>query len=240
MKKLHSQNSRTSQMQTVSNSLLSQCLLILLSVGLVGSALANPDEGLPYYDSMEFTPKWIAADSPELEGFHAIPDFKFIDQDGQTVSQDSLRDKIYVANFFFTSCPGICIRIRSKLSMVQDAYLDDPEVAILSHSIRPSSDTVEVLKEYAVRNNVQSNKWHLLTGNKELTYSLAKSAYFANEDLGELKEAKDLLDFLHSENLLLIDKNRRIRGIYNGLRASSVSYLIDDIKILKAEHNASP
>jgi len=113
-------------------------------------------------------------------------------------------------------------------------------VAILSHSIRPTSDTVEVLKEYAVRNNVQSNKWHLLTGNKELTYSLAKSAYFANEDLGELKEAKDLLDFLHSENLLLIDKNRRIRGIYNGLSASSVSYLIDDIKILKAENNASP
>lgn len=203
--------------------------------GLLACSQVSADDTLPYYDSMEFTPKWIETGSAELEGFHAIPDFKFIDQDGEIVSQQTLQDKIFVANFFFTSCPGICIRIRSKLSMVQDAYIDDPEVAILSHSIRPSSDTVAVLKEYASRNNVQSGKWHLLTGDKKLIYSLAKDAYFANEDLGEIKDAKDYLDFLHSENLLLIDKSRRIRGIYNGLSASSVQHLIDDIKLLKAE-----
>lgn len=236
MKKLHPQNLPTKlQMPSSDNKFTQLLIAVIVFTAALSSALAESENTLPYYDSMEFTPKWIEAGSAELDGFHAIPDFEFIDQDGETVSHESMQDKIFVANFFFTSCPGICIRMRSKLSMVQEAYLDDSEVAILSHSIRPSSDTVEVLKEYAIRNNVQSNKWHLLTGNKELTYSLAKSAYFANEDLGELKEAKDLLDFLHSENLLLIDKNRRIRGIYNGLSASSVNYLIEDIKLLKSE-----
>jgi len=199
---------------------------------LTWSSFALAQDGLPYYQSSEFTPYWFEPHSEELWDFHSIPSFSFIDQDGQTITDRSMQNKIYVANFFFTTCPGICPTIRSKLSRVQQAFAEDEDVKILSHSIQPSIDTVDVLKDYADKNGIQSGQWHLLTGEKENIYRLAKEAYFASDDLGRVE---NLNDFLHTENLLLIDPNRNIRGIYNGLSNTSVSYLIEDIKQLKAE-----
>jgi protein SCO1/2 len=184
---------------------------------------------LPYYGSAEFTPHWFKSDSPELADFHQVPEFSFTDQQGESVTLDTVKDKIYVASFFFTSCPGICPRMRSQLSKVQSEFLYDDDVIIISHSIQPGNDTVEVLQQYAQKNGIKAQKWHLVTGEQEQIYALARNAYFANEDLGEFVSNED---FLHTENLVLVDKNRHIRGIYNGLNNTSVTNLITDMKLL--------
>ncbi|MGI2001060.1 SCO family protein [Shewanella frigidimarina] len=184
---------------------------------------------LPYYGSAEFTPHWFKSDSPELADFHQVPEFSFTDQQGESVTLDTVKDKIYVASFFFTSCPGICPRMRSQLSKVQNEFLNDDDVIIISHSIQPGNDTVEVLQQYAQKNGIEAQKWHLVTGEREQIYALARNAYFANEDLGEFVSNED---FLHTENLVLVDKNRHIRGIYNGLNNTSVTNLITDMKLL--------
>lgn len=199
------------------------------------SSLVNAADILPYYDSEEFTPRWLEANSPKLEDFHRIPSFSFTNQDGEKITDRSFENKIYVAGFFFSTCPGICPTIRSKLSKVQDQFIDDPNVRILQHSIRPTTDTVEVLKKYADEHGIESGKWHLVTGDRDVIYDLAKNDYFASEDLGNIQNTDD---FLHTENLLLIDQNRHIRGIYNGLNNASVSYLLADVEALKAEMDA--
>lgn len=174
--------------------------------------------------------------SKELENFHQVPPFSFTNQNGEKISDRSFKDKIFIANFFFTACPGICPTTRSKLKLVQDAFRSDAQVEIISHSITPSADTVDTLKNYADRNDIQSGKWHLVTGDRDEIYSLAKNAYFASEDLGEIQDEDD---FLHTESLFLVDGNKRIRGIYNGLSKSSINYLIKDIARLKKETNVS-
>lgn len=206
--------------------------LLLSSVLLVLAQNAHASETLPYYNSQDFTPHWLEADSPELENFHRIPAFSFTNQEGETITEESFTNQVYVAGFFFSTCPGICPKIRSKLAKVQATYIDDPSVKILQHSIRPTTDTVQTLKDYAEENNIQSDQWHLVTGDKETIYRLAKGAYFASEDLGNIQNTND---FLHTESLLLIDQNRHIRGIYNGLNSTSVEYLINDIASLKAQ-----
>lgn len=193
---------------------------------------ATETESLPYYNSAEFTPHWIKPYSKELEDFHKIPSFSFTNQEGKKITDRSFENKIYVAGFFFSTCPGICPMIRSKLVNVQNEFIDDPKVSILQHSIRPTTDTPEVLKKYADEHGIKSGKWNLVTGDKDTIYGLAKRSYFASEDLGNIQNTDD---FLHTESLLLIDQNRHIRGIYNGMNSSSVAYLISDIKALKEE-----
>lgn len=205
---------------------------ITIAIFVTASNAIADDIVLPFYNSEEFTPNWIDPDSPELENFHRIPAFSFTNQNGETVDQETFKDKIFVASFFFSTCPGICPAIRSKLIKVQEKFLEDDVIKLLSHSIRPSTDTVQVLQDYAQDHGIVSNKWHLVTGDKEEIYSLAKSAYFASEDLGNIQ---DIADFLHTENVLLIDQNKHIRGVYNGLNASSMTNLMDDIIMLKAE-----
>lgn len=212
---------------------LSRLSIMVFFVTVVAAA----DETLPYYKSTEFTPHWIKPGSHELIDFHQILPFSFTDQEGDKITGESFENEIYVANFFFSSCPGICPSMRSKLSKVQEKFIDDVDVRILSHSIRPTSDTVSVLKDYAERHNIVSGKWHLVTGEKDKIYKLAKSAYFAHEDLGNIENTND---FLHTENLILIDKDRHIRGVYNGLNKASVNYLIADIDVLKSEAKAQP
>lgn len=221
---------------TIDNCLQVRRCFITLALGFVSvffcALTTAADSQLPYYNSAEFTPQWFDPMSEELLDFHSIPSFSFTDQEGRKVTERTLQNKIYVASFFFTTCPGICPTLRSKLSRVQNEFLGDDEVRILSHSIQPTKDTIEVLKDYAERNDIRSDNWHLVTGNKGDIYSIAKNAYFASADLG-LEEAKN--EFLHTENLLLIDHNRHIRGIYNGLNNTSVSHLIRDIQVLKDE-----
>lgn len=211
---------------------LTTIVIKLLAYSTVLISASGYGEELPYYKDASFTPFWLSEGQVDLQDFHRIPEFSFSDQSGQVVTDKDFENKIYVAGFFFSTCPGICPAIRSKLSKVQTQFAEDPEVKIVQYSIRPSTDTVEVLQQYALANDIDNRHWFLLTGDKSEIYSIAKSAYFASDDLGNVQKNQD---FLHTESLLLIDQNNFIRGIYNGLNAASVNYLIGDIRTLKAQ-----
>jgi protein SCO1 len=185
---------------------------------------------LPYYDTADFTPKWQL---PEMDTFHTIRNFKLIDQNGAAFSEKDIAGKICVADFFFTICPGICPKMTNSMADLQKDFIKDDDVLLLSHSVTPESDSVSVLKKYAENKEVQYKKWRLLTGDKEEIYDLGRKYYFVEEDLG-LKKDSD--EFLHTENFILIDKRRHIRGIYNGLDPNSIATLSKDIKVLKEEN----
>ncbi|MBW2937405.1 SCO family protein [Aureisphaera sp. CAU 1614] len=187
---------------------------------------------LPYYSDESFTPHWFTPGSKEEQAFHKIPDFTLVNQLGDTVTQQTFEDKIYITDFFFTTCPGICPRMTDNMWKVQEEFKNDAEVLLLSHSVMPSTDSVAVLKEYAKNHNVIDGKWHLVTGDKNEIYTLGRASYFVENDLGE---EKSMDDFLHTENFLLIDKDKHIRGIYNGLNRASIQQLMVDVKSLKEE-----
>ena len=189
-------------------------------------------ELLPFYEEATFTPKWIKPGSKELENFHKIPDFKLINQLGDTITNKTFKGKIYVTDFFFTTCSGICPKMTTNMIKVQEAFKEDNDVMLLSHSVTPKFDQVAVLKEYAKNKGVIINKWHMVTGKRDHIYSLGLNSYFIEEDLGKQKAPED---FLYTENFVLIDENRHIRGIYNGIYNASVRQLITDIKELKKE-----
>lgn len=187
---------------------------------------------LPYYNEATFTPNWLEPGSKALEDFHQIPPFNLINQNGESITEKTFEQKIYIADFFFTACPGICPKMTKNMGGLQEAFLDDPEVLLISHSVTPRYDSVAVLKNYAIAKDVIDDKWHLVTGEQEHIYDLGRNHYFVEEDLG-LEKAPD--DFLHTENFVLIDKNRHIRGIYSGLNKTAINQLIIDIKTLKKE-----
>jgi len=195
-----------------------------------GRTVESRVEALPYYGDAAFTPRWWAPGSDSLRGFHRIPDFALLNQDGDTLRQADLSGKIYVADFFFTICPGICPQMTSNMAVLQERFATDESVRFLSHSVMPRHDSVPVLADYAERNGVISGKWHLLTGAREVIYELGRRAYFVEEDQG-LKA--DPEDFLHTENFVLVDGEGFIRGIYNGLNANDIDQLTADIETLK-------
>ena len=189
-------------------------------------------EHLPYYGDASFTPNWLAPNSDEEKQFHKIPDFELVNQLGDTITQNTFENKIYITDFFFTSCPGICFKMTGNMLKLQEEFQNDDEILFLSHSVTPSIDSVAVLKKYAEKNNVIDEKWHLVTGDMMEIYDLGRNQYFVENDLGI---PKDINDFLHTENFLLIDNNKHIRGIYNGLNGASIAQLIIDTRTLQKE-----
>tara|TARA_R110001606_G_scaffold136271_3_gene273733 strand:+ start:17461 stop:18111 length:651 start_codon:yes stop_codon:yes gene_type:complete len=187
---------------------------------------------LPFFNSAVFTPEWISETSSNYEEIHTIPAFKFTNQDGKSITNKTYKDKIYVADFFFTSCPGICPRLAKNMEKLQEIFKDDDEVMFLSHSVTPEQDSVTVLKEYGIKNNVNSKKWNLVTGDKTEIYNIAREGYFADEDF---VKTQDEDAFIHTENFVLIDKKGRIRGVYNGTLAVEQDRILRHIKLLKKE-----
>ena len=188
---------------------------------------------IPYYNTPDFTPVFLASQK-EAEKIinHTISAFSLTDQQGKQITDKDINGKIHVANFFFTSCGSICPIMTKHMKLVQDAFQNNPDVVILSYSVTPWIDDVARLKKYAENNEITSANWHLLTGNKSDIYTLARKSYFAEEDLGF---TKDSTEFLHTEHVLLIDKTRRIRGIYNGTLQLEIEQLIRDIRELIKE-----
>ncbi|WP_339793117.1 SCO family protein [uncultured Imperialibacter sp.] len=186
-------------------------------------------EELPYYEEATFTPKWFDSPAQLPTDFHQVPAFALVNQLGDTITEKDMAGKIYVIDFFFTTCPGICPKLTGNMALVQEAFLEDDQVLLLSHSVTPDYDSVAVLKEYADVKGVVEGKWHLLTGDRDQIYNLGRNAYFVEEDLGL---EKDPDDFIHTENLVLVDGSRHIRGIYNGLNKAAISQLMADIKTL--------
>ncbi|MEM9721990.1 MAG: SCO family protein [Bacteroidota bacterium] len=191
-------------------------------------------EHLPYYNEATFTPHWLLPNDQVLDTFHRISSFELINQEGKTITERTFEGKIYVANFFFTICPGICRKMTNNMSILQGEFMEDEEIQLLSHSVTPEMDSVPVLKQYAEVKGVISDKWHLVTGSQSEIYRLGRRDYFVEEDLGLQRNENE---FLHTENFVLIDKQKHIRGIYNGLNKSSVRQLIADIKTLKKEYS---
>lgn len=187
---------------------------------------------LPYYNEATFTPIWLENDSKKVKEIHTITPFRLLNQDGDIITEKTFEGKIYVTDFFFTSCPGICPKMTANMAVLQDEFSEFNDVLLLSHSVTPKTDSVPILKKYAENQKIISGKWHLATGSQEEIYNLGRLEYFVEEDLG-LSKSTD--EFLHTENFVLIDKNRHIRGIYNGLSKTSINQLIADVRTLRSE-----
>ncbi len=191
-------------------------------------------ETLPVYEDASFTPRWIEAG--ELDGLavHTIPPFTLTNQLGETITEETFAGKIYVADFFFTTCPGICLDMTINMAKLQQELADEDDVVFLSHTVTPDLDTVEVLAAYGEAQGVKPGKWHLATGERSTIYELGRRQYFVEEDMGE-KRSDD--EFLHTENFVLVDGRRRIRGIYNGLNDTALAQLVADVRTLRAERS---
>jgi protein SCO1/2 len=166
-----------------------------------------------------------------ISKYHKIADFSLINQNGKTITQEDYKDKIYVADFFFTTCQTICPIMTDHMYQIQNEIMMDDEVMLLSHSVTPQIDSVEQLKRYAKLKGVNDNKWNLLTGDKKQIYELARKSYMAVKSDGN----GDEYDMIHTENFMLIDKKRQIRGYYDGTNPEDIERLLEDIKVLKQE-----
>lgn len=203
--------------------------LNIILVSLILLSCKEEKNRLPYYDTPEFTPRWEIANK---DTFHKVRSFNLVNQENQSFTEKDIEGKICVADFFFTSCPGICPKMTNSMSLIQQEYINDNEILLLSHSVTPERDSVPVLKQYAIDKGIEFKRWKLLTGDKNEIYNLGRKYYFVEEDEGVAKGDEV---FLHTENFILIDKQRHIRGIYNGLDPNSMKDLIRDIRILKLE-----
>lgn len=204
-------------------------VIVMVCCLILNACQHKQERILPYYNTADFTPhfeKEVSAD------FHRIRPFQLIAHTNAPFTEKQMDGKICVADFFFTSCPGICPRMTTNMKMLQDTFLTNHNVLLLSHSVTPVEDDVNTLRKFAKYKKVNANKWLLLTGNKEEIYNLGRKFYFVEEDQGM---DRDTSDFLHTENFVLIDKNRHIRGIYNGISLASIQHLIEDIRTLEKE-----
>ncbi len=187
---------------------------------------------LPYYEEATFTPRWLSYEEVESPDFHRVREFQLINQEGDTITRNTFEGKVYVTDFFFSYCPGICPKMTSNMATLQREFLNDDEVLLLSHTVTPGHDSVATLKRYARKHDINSEKWHLATGDRDLIYELGRHTYFIEEDLGLEKKENE---FIHTENFVLVDQKGYLRGIYNGLNKASIEQLIADIKTLKKD-----
>lgn len=186
---------------------------------------------LPIYQPNRIDASLVDSTIQYKKKYHKIADFELINQNGETVTQDTYKDKIYVADFFFTTCQTICPIMTDQMFRVQQKILYDDEVMLLSHSVTPEIDSVAQLKRYAVEKGVNDKKWNLVTGDRKQIYDLARKSYLVVKD-----DNSEDYGMVHTENFALIDKNKQIRGLYNGVSPTSVDSLIQDIKRLKKEY----
>ncbi len=218
--------------QLLRNSCLPIAIGLLLAMAACKNKPSDKSLGLPFINKPDFTPEWIDADDPAYKKIHTIPSFSFTNQNGETVTEKEVAGKIYVTDFIFTRCGSICPIMTTNMTTLQEKYKNDDEVLLLSHTVTPQMDSVPVLKRYAENKGIISGKWHLLTGNEDQIYALAKKQYFAGDTIGYYQTGNE---FLHTENFILVDKHRRIRGVYNGTLALEMERLMDDIATLKKE-----
>lgn len=196
--------------------------IVLIVLNLLSCNVFSNNEILPYYNSQDLTPNW------NIKNEHRITAFNLVDQNGKNFGSKLLNDKIYIANFFFTTCPGICPKMTKCFKVLQDSISIMNDVELVSFSVMPWIDTVNKLKKYGEENGVNPAKWHLLTGDKSIIYSLGRSSFFADNN-----KLTDSTTFLHTDKMYLIDKNQQIRGVYNATNMNDISRVLTDIKALK-------
>ncbi len=194
--------------------------------------LLSVDKRLKIYNPIDVNPRLVDVSVKNVQKNHIISDFALTNQNGETITNEDYKGKIYIADFFFTRCQTICIAMAYNMSELQEYYKNDNEIMFLSHSVTPVMDSVPVLKEYALRKGVIDGKWNVTTGPKKHIYDLARKSYFAVLDEGNGDEN----DFIHTEQFVLIDKERRIRGFYDGTNKEDMQKIKNDIKTLKKEY----
>ncbi len=194
--------------------------------------LLKVDNRLKIYNPIDVNPRLVDASMLHIQKNHTIADFKLINQNGEIITNKNYENKIYIADFFFTRCQTICIAMAYNMSELQGFYKNDDDILFLSHSVTPTIDSVSVLKEYANRKGVIDKKWNVTTGDKKHIYDLARKNYFAVLDEGDGGEN----DFIHTEQFVLVDKERRIRGYYDGTEIDDIKKLKEDIAVLKEEY----
>ncbi|WP_282016882.1 SCO family protein [Salegentibacter mishustinae] len=209
-------------------------VLFILSVIIIYSiySLLKPEETLPVYQPDMVNAELVDSTVRYVRKYHTVKDFELINQNGDTITQDYYKDKIYVADFFFTTCLTICPVMTDHMLKIQEKIKDDPEVLLLSHTVFPKTDSVPVLKAYAEEKGVLDKKWNLVTGDKKHIYELARKSYLASKSNGD----GGPYDMIHTENFVLVDKEKRIRGFYDGTDAEAIENLMHDIKVLKQEY----
>lgn len=194
-------------------------------------SLLNPDKKLPIYSPADVNPRLVDESMFHIRNNHSIADFSLTNQNGETITQKNYQDKIYVADFFFTRCQTICPIMTNNMIKIQEAFAKDSLVMLLSHSVTPTMDSIPVLRAYADKNGVNDDMWNITTGTKKHIYELARKSYFAVLDEGD----GGIQDFIHTENFVLVDSKRRIRGYYDGTSLEEINQLIADIELLKIE-----
>lgn len=210
-------------------------IVLLIVSAIIISIFYNilkPQRVLPIYQPSMVTSELVDSTIQFKRKYHSIADFSLTNQNGETITQDAYKDKIYVADFFFTTCPTICIAMTDHMLQIQNEIINDEEVMLLSHSVTPEIDSVAQLKKYALEKGVIDRKWNLVTGDKKDIYELARKSYLAVLDDGD----GGPFDMIHTENFMLIDKKRQIRGFYDGTNPEDIKLLLEDIKTLKAEY----
>ena len=192
--------------------------------------ILNVEQPLPIFQPEMVNDEMVDETIRHKSKYHTISDFSLTNQNGETITQETYKDKIYVADFFFTTCQTICPIMTDHMYQIQKEIMDDDEVMLLSHSVTPTVDSVPVLKAYAKLKGVNDTKWNLVTGNKKQIYELARKSYLAVKTTGN----GDAYDMIHTENFMLIDKKRQIRGFYDGTNPEDIDRLLDDIETLKS------
>ncbi len=188
----------------------------------------KPKKHLPIYNPADVNPEMVDSTVQYISKYHTIADFSFTNQNGKTITQKDYEGKIYVADFFFTTCGSICPIMTTNMVDVQKAFRNNPKVMLLSHTVFPEIDSVPVLKKYAIKKGVDDRKWNLVTGDKKDIYTMARKSYLAVK----LGKPSELYDMVHTENFVLVDSKRRVRGFYDGTKKEEIHRLIDDIKSL--------
>ncbi|WP_375241499.1 SCO family protein [Lacinutrix sp.] len=190
----------------------------------------NVEKPLPIYQPNNVETSLVDSTIQHVKKYHKIADFSLTNQNGKTITQNDYKDKIYVADFFFTTCQTICPIMTDHMRDIQKEILNDNDVMLLSHSVTPVIDSVAQLKKYATKKGVNDSKWNLVTGDKKQIYELARKSYLAVKIDGN----GDQFDMIHTENFMLIDKKHQIRGFYDGTDPKAISQLLEDIKKLKS------
>lgn len=194
--------------------------------------LLKPHKSLPIYNPSDVNPELVDSTIQYVGKYHTIADFSFVNQNGKTITQKDYKGKIYVADFFFTTCGSICPKMTSNMVDIQKAFLNNPNVLLLSHTVTPETDSVPVLKKYALEKGVIDSKWNLVTGDKKDIYRMARKSYLA----AKLGTPEELYDMVHTENFVLVDTKKRVRGFYDGTNKEEIQQLIEDINFLCQEN----
>ena len=209
--------------------------IIMLSISIVTIFtfynVLTPEKKLPIYQPSMVKFELVDSTIQHIKRFHKIDDFSLVNQNNEIITNETYDGKIYIADFFFTTCPGICPIMKENMIELQDEFINDNDVLLLSHTVTPEIDSVSVLKKYSQEKGVLDAKWNMVTGDKKQIYNLARKSYLVAEDI----ESPRQYDMIHTENFVLVDSKRRIRGFYDGTDSDVMDNLISDIKILKKE-----